>query len=319
MTFSVAVCTYNGAKYVEEQLISILNQELPVSEIVICDDGSKDDTLTIVQRIADNHPEVNWVVNQNSPNLGVTRNFEKAIRLCTGDIVFLADQDDVWHKNKTRIINNYFEANSDKNVVFTDANLIGGNGELLTMHSLFDSVLLLPYFYLWEDGLQFEILNVWYVATGATMAFRKSFVNQFLPFVEKKEFLHDYQIAVKACLNNSLGIIKERLIDYRQHSNNVIGVKRDSWVYSGEKTPSLLAKVVEPHNINCFFRKWENNRTTFYIKRYRNYHTVMGKVRLFLSLFSYLKFYKRSWLTFFASDLLYGVNAKMRLWVVNRR
>jgi glycosyltransferase involved in cell wall biosynthesis len=95
MKLSVAMCTYNGAQYIEKQLLSILNQELPINEIVICDDGSNDDTLEKVENIAANYQDVAWKILQNAPQLGVTKNFEKAITLCTGDIIFLSDQDDI--------------------------------------------------------------------------------------------------------------------------------------------------------------------------------------------------------------------------------
>lgn len=91
MSLSVAMCTYNGAKYVEKQLLSILQQDLKVNEIVVCDDGSIDETLMVVHRIANSHPEVVWKIHKNPSNLGVIGNFEKAIRLCSGDIIFLSD------------------------------------------------------------------------------------------------------------------------------------------------------------------------------------------------------------------------------------
>ena len=108
MNISIAICTYNGVRFVEEQILSILKQDLPVSEIVVCDDGSKDDTMTIVKNISYQYPEIKWNIQQNSSNIGVVKNFEKAIRLCTGDIIFLSDQDDIWYHNKTKVMVDYF-------------------------------------------------------------------------------------------------------------------------------------------------------------------------------------------------------------------
>ncbi|MDO9153719.1 MAG: glycosyltransferase [Paludibacter sp.] len=83
---SVALCTYNGEKFIEEQLNSILNQTLPVEEIVICDDGSTDNTLNIINLFEQNNRNIKVFRNKN--NLGTIKNFEKAISLTSGDIIF---------------------------------------------------------------------------------------------------------------------------------------------------------------------------------------------------------------------------------------
>ena len=103
MTKSVALCTYNGEKYLKEQLDSILSQEIPVDEIVICDDCSTDETTLIIKEYESQFPNV-FCVFINAENLGYVRNFEKALSFCTGEIIFLCDQDDLWRKDKTQKI-----------------------------------------------------------------------------------------------------------------------------------------------------------------------------------------------------------------------
>lgn len=307
MKFSVAMCTFNGAKYIEEQLLSILNQELPIHEIVVCDDGSNDNTIDVVNKVSVEHPEVTWNILQNNPNLGVTKNFEKAITLCTGDIIFLSDQDDIWHRNKTKVIIDYFEANPDKEIVFTDANIVGADGKLISQYSLLAGVL--PYLSFWESGYVFEILNAINIATGATMAFKRKCLSDFIPFISgQKYLLHDHQIAISGCKNATLGICSERTIDYRQHDNNVIGIGNDSWIYAESPSiPHLLVKFVEPFPINLCFRNWVNERRLFYEIRNRNYSTVFGKVRLFFQFYKYIHYYHKYWIAFMISDILYGV------------
>ena len=100
---SVAMCTYNGEKYIQEQLESIIYQSVPPDEIVICDDCSNDATLEIVKDILNSYDGIVQLVS-NKHNLGYRKNFEKAISLCHGDIIFLSDQDDVWSSNKIEII-----------------------------------------------------------------------------------------------------------------------------------------------------------------------------------------------------------------------
>src|SRR5215207_2518174 len=99
---SIALCTYNGEQYLQQQLDSFVAQSRPPDELVVCDDRSTDRTVPIVEDFAKRAPfRVELVINET--NLGSTRNFEKAIGLCTGDIIFLADQDDVWLPEKLRI------------------------------------------------------------------------------------------------------------------------------------------------------------------------------------------------------------------------
>ena len=309
MKLSVAMCTYNGAKYVEEQLLSILNQELPVHEIFVCDDGSNDNTMDVVNKVSVEHPEVTWNVQQNNPNLGVTKNFEKAITLCTGDIIFLSDQDDIWHRNKTKVIIDYFDANPDREIVFTDANIVGADGKPKSHYSLLADSLLLPYLSLWESGLIFEFLNTRNVATGATMAFKRKCVSDFIPFIGgQKYLLHDYQMAISGCKNATLGVCLQPLIDYRQHENNVVGVGDESWIYSKmPSVPHLLESLVEPRQINMCFRNWVSERRHFYEIRNRNYSTIFGKVKLLFLFFKYVQYYHKFWLAFIISDVFYGI------------
>ena len=124
MKLSVALCTYNGELFLKQQLDSILQQELPVDEIVICDDGSTDNTINIIESYKQKYQYPRFICKQNIKNKGVRKNFEYAISLCSGDIIFLSDQDDIWLNQKTKDIVNFFNENPKVNLVFTDAILI---------------------------------------------------------------------------------------------------------------------------------------------------------------------------------------------------
>lgn len=123
---SVAMCTYNGEKYIREQLESIINQSMLPDEIVICDDCSKDTTLEILKDTLNSYNGIVQLVS-NKHNLGYRKNFEKAISLCHGDIIFLSDQDDVWNKDKIEIIKTEIE--KDKNILlaFHDVEIVDEN------------------------------------------------------------------------------------------------------------------------------------------------------------------------------------------------
>ena len=180
MTTSVAMCTYNGARYIEEQLRSIINQTVPVGEIVVCDDGSKDETVDIIKNIALT-TSIPIRIYINDVNLGCTKNFYKAMSLCEGDIIFLSDQDDVWLSHKVETILNWFKVNNDKKVLFSDAELINSEGELIIGST---------YFYLnfdeksqqfFNNGFAVELFAHRNRACGATMALRKGVLSYLLP------------------------------------------------------------------------------------------------------------------------------------------
>ena len=318
MLLSVALCTFNGSKYLREQILSILNQELTVGEIVICDDCSMDDTLNVINKLQERFKTVKWIVQQNQKPLGVTRNFEKALSLCTGDIIFLSDQDDIWLPHKTRRIVDYFERNPKVNLVFTDAFIVDGNGNLKTNKTLFDACGLRQLMDAWNSGLQFEIENVIQRLLGATFGLRRSFVQQCIPFAKEVKNYHDGQLAMHSVVQGCNGMIDECLIQYRIHGSNVVGLGgENNWVYRNEKTPDEMAQLVEPRLINPFFLQpfadKIRNRVNFFKKRMHLYDKLTGKVYLMILFYKYIYFYKQYWWRFYVSDMLYGVANGMRM------
>ena len=169
---SVALCTYNGEQYIREQLESILTQTVKVDEIVVCDDGSTDNTLQIIEELAGN-TDTAIHIYRNETNLGPAKNFQKAINLCSGDIIFLSDQDDVWMPEKAATITNYFRQNPQISVVFTDGNLTDGEKNI---GSLWHSLGITPNAQkAINDGFGIELFACESRATGATMAVRSTF------------------------------------------------------------------------------------------------------------------------------------------------
>ena len=105
------MATYNGARFLEEQLTSFAQQDRLPDELVVCDDGSTDDTLDILARFAREAP-FRVRIERNAENLGYVRNFEKALSLCEGDLIFLSDQDDVWLQRKLAVVEAEFLADA---------------------------------------------------------------------------------------------------------------------------------------------------------------------------------------------------------------
>ena len=177
MKISVALCTYNGGKYIEEQINSILNQSVKVDEIIVCDDQSKDDTLLKLKKLQTKNTSISII--ENDINLRSTKNFEKAISLCTGDYIFLSDQDDSWNKQKVEKTIAVFNENPTAEGVFSNASLIDENNNIFTDKTIWDSV----FFFENEFKKPIDFFDIiaknGNVVTGATLCIKKS-VKEFL-------------------------------------------------------------------------------------------------------------------------------------------
>ena len=215
MKCSVAIATYNGEKYIREQLLSILNQTVPVDEIVVSDDGSNDNTLNIIKEFHDSR-----IVIYEESHLGVKQNFGNAISKTTGDIIFLADQDDVWEKDKVKIIKNFFQKEKNTLIVH-NASIV--NEELKDIK---------PYdIYSWRKsgrGFLKNIIKNSYV--GCCMAFKKELKKYILPIPDNIE-MHDQWIGLinEKKLGKTL-FIPDKLIKYRRHNDNTSEMKHHSLI-----------------------------------------------------------------------------------------
>lgn len=222
MKFSVAMCTYNGAQYIGEQLASITAQTRLPDEVLICDDGSRDDTRDILRAFANKAP-FETHIHFNETTLGSTKNFEKAISLCSGDIIALSDQDDVWHPQKLARVEQVFMQNHEIDGVFTNANVVDQHLRSLGL-SLWDVVLFSKKEQmLVQKGKILDILLKHLIVTGATLAFRSSWKDALSPIPSC--WVHDAWLALGLAMFSSLSIIQESLMKYRQHGNNQIGAR----------------------------------------------------------------------------------------------
>lgn len=226
---SVALCTYNSSRFVEIQLRSILSQSILPFEIVISDDGSTDDTLNIVRVVCSKVPSVRLRVITGTESLGVTANFERAVRACVGDLIVLCDHDDYWQPRRIETALQGFS--DDEHLLFqhTDARLIDEVGAPLGV-SLFQALGVSPAEReLIDSGHAFSAYLRRNVATGATAMFRRSLLESALPF--PKEWVHDEWLAVVASIVGRVQVLDDQLIDYRQHGRNQIGVKKPTLRY----------------------------------------------------------------------------------------
>lgn len=236
MKTSVALCTYNGEKYLEEQIDSILSQSQTVDEIIICDDKSTDSTYEIIKNYKKKYPNL-FSIYQNEKNLGYVSNFEKALALANHDVVFLCDQDDIWYPEKVEKCVYYFEKN-------ININMIAHNLDLLNFGSNTHNFWSLKNFTLEEqDKNNEELLNrVLYkgnVFPGMTMAIKTSALQNYLPLKKvDKILIHDFELLIQFLKDDQFALLPEILAAYRKHDEQSIGYSE-----SKENESNMLIKL----------------------------------------------------------------------------
>jgi glycosyltransferase involved in cell wall biosynthesis len=243
MKVSVALCTYNGQAFLHQQLQSIFSQTTPVDEVIVCDEGSADDTVSIINSFKQAYPGI-IELHINKTKLGVVENFEKAVTLCKGDVIFLSDQDDVWRKDKVEKCVQFFKDHNEIYAVFSDASLIDDNSksygktvwEIFQFKEVADKK---PKVDLYE-----HIISHSNVVTGACLAIRKEAVKLCTPFLKIKHMLHDEWIALKLSQLNRIHFLNDTLISYRLHASqasNAIRIK-DRVEANAEKRAVILGE-----------------------------------------------------------------------------
>jgi len=228
MRISLVLCTYNGARFLPAQLESLAAQTRLPDEIMACDDASNDATLALLNDFATRMRKrgVEVCLHQHPETLGFVGNFSDALRRTSGDVVFLCDQDDLWHPEKIERMATQFAHRPHLELLHTDADLIDANGQRLG-HTLFDALEFSTAERRAErSGHAFEVLLRRNTVTGATTAFRRRLVEHALPVPDA--WIHDEWIAICAALHGEVDYLDWPSIGYRQHGGNQIGIRRYS-------------------------------------------------------------------------------------------
>jgi glycosyltransferase involved in cell wall biosynthesis len=219
MKISVAMATYNGDRYIQKQLDSFLNQNWRPDELLICDDGSNDATIDIVREFSRSAPfEVR--IYKNDTNIGHIKNFEKAISLCSGDIIFLSDQDDVWLPEKISVITNMFLNDAKKYLIQSNMTITDNSLTDLGYTKLENIVAL---------GMKSSDFN-----SGCGMAIRKELAEIALPIPENR-WGHDIWIGKLAHTLGISDLVEDTLMYYRRHDDNT-----SNWLASEPRKLSPL-------------------------------------------------------------------------------
>jgi len=216
------MCTYNGARFLEEQLASLLAQSRPPDEVIVCDDGSSDSTVALLRTFAAQSP-FSVLLHENKDRLGSTKNFEQAIKLCNGELIYLCDQDDIWDSEKISLTEALFIANPNVSLVFTNADVVDKNARSFG-YTLWETLRIdktLKARLQTSGGL--EVLLERPIVTGATMAFRSRFKDLVIPIPDDISLIHDGWIALILSLVGTFDLSDRPLLKYRQHDAQQLG------------------------------------------------------------------------------------------------
>lgn len=247
---SVALCTYNGERYIKEQLESLMHQTMMPDELVISDDGSKDATLRIVREFAMQAPFPVRIYEQ--PSLGTTANFSEAIAQCCGDYIALCDQDDVWLPDKLlssmEMIKSQEERWSPDCPLLVHGDLCVVNERLKVLQPSMMAAQGICDEPVMKDA--FAVLLVQNYVTGCTVLFNKALKVLACPF-PSHIVMHDWWLALMAAAAGQIGFLAQSHILYRQHGDNQVGAKKFfSWenmvkVFGVEKIRQQMKTVLQ--------------------------------------------------------------------------
>lgn len=216
---SIAMATYNGEKYLGDQIDSILNQTIQDFELIVCDDCSTDNTWNILLDYQLHDKRIKCY--RNEKNLGFKKNFEKAIGLCTGDYIALSDQDDVWTEEHLEVL---FENIGESDLVGAGAFLSDKDGKPFEKEQNSHFGEQISCFIKNKDDWFFYLLHQ-NCFQGAASLFKKSLVKKALPIPENIQF-HDYWLALIAASDGGFKYVDKKIFFYRQHGNNVTDNER---------------------------------------------------------------------------------------------
>lgn len=225
MKVSIAMATYNGGRHIQEQLDSFVGQTRLPDELIVCDDDSSDDTVTILERFAETAPFSVWII-RNDVNIGYAKNFAKAMSLCRGDLVFLSDQDDVWMKKKIKSVMEI------AGYARTDGGGLLLNDAVVTDESL-KPIASSHFFTLRKKGRGEASLTL-----GCCMAIQRDLLDKCLPVPESIDG-HDKWISDIALALGEKQLVEEPLQYYRRHGGNA----SSALVYRAGRWVSIASKV----------------------------------------------------------------------------
>lgn len=226
---SIALCTYNGEKFIEEQLLSLINQTYTNLQIIVFDDASTDATIRIIKKYSINDARIK--INENFNNVGYIKNFESAIAVCTGKYIFLSDQDDIWAIDKVSNIVAQFDEHTT--IIFHDSEFVNSFGisigkKLSDRFTLNQKIT--PLSFLLFNGIP-----------GHALAFDCSIIKNVLPLTSLVH--HDCWISFIATCKGEIKYLSNTYVKYRQHENSetdLLKIKSQKLIKESSLSKNLL-------------------------------------------------------------------------------
>lgn len=253
---SIAMTTYNGAIFIATQLESIINQTVAPFEVIVVDDCSTDDTWYLLEQYAKKYPIIH--IFKNEKNLGPTKNFEKAVNLCSGDYIALSDQDDIWFENKLEMM---LDNIGDAMLIHHDAKLIDDNGQVIG-----DSLLkFIDYYHIADFFTRLMREGV----HGCCLMMKKEVANA-ARYIPDGFVYHDFFYNLTACALGKVKTIYQPLMSYRLHHNNACGLFAEK---SYDRAMKDYAKNLKNMKLIVnlpVFEKYKND-IEFYINYYSKF------------------------------------------------
>lgn len=218
----ILLATYNGEKYLKEQIESLLDQTYTNIQIIISDDCSTDGTRDILKSY-ENNEKIKVYYQEN--NLGYVKNFEFLLKKVESDLYMLCDQDDFWKKEKVeKTVDKLQKENLD--LVFGDLEVVDENLNLLYLS--YNKYMHLAH-KIDKYHKDYKLQYLYNCMTGCTMMSKKNFLDKILPLpTNSKYMIHDYWIGLIVSLNGKVGYLDKPYILYRQHGKNQVGTKKAS-------------------------------------------------------------------------------------------
>ncbi|RRB06344.1 glycosyltransferase family 2 protein [Larkinella rosea] len=254
-TISVALCTYNGEAYLETQLQSILKQSLLPDELVVCDDDSTDQTRAVLEAFASRAPFPVRIF-RNPTRLGFNKNFEKAFSHCTGEFIFICDQDDCWLPEKIETLSTYLVQHPATDLVFSNAHIadtqLNDTGRLFWDTVRFTE----PIRERWRRGEAMEVLLDGNRVMGCTSALRRRLLADFLPIPNLPNYIYDGWMGLVAAAKGTIDFYEKPLIWYRTHEKQQVGTRPPA----AGKPVRFMDRFSRPHRekLDPLIRKHQN-------------------------------------------------------------
>jgi len=232
---SIAMCTYNGERFIGEQLDSILTQSHKNIELIITDDGSTDKTIEIIEKYQKADKRIK--LYKNKKNLGFIKNFEKAISLTNGEYIALADQDDIWKKEK---LETFLYEIKDNLLIYSDAELIDKNSKKLNKTLLENNHLITN-----NNNQAFIFCNC---VSGNTLMFPKKLKEYILP-IPKGITFHDIWIAFIATTKGSITYTNTPMTYYRRYSEQITHNKKMNYTSFFDKLEKKEKNIIKQNDV----------------------------------------------------------------------